>query len=105
MKEIIATLTSNGQVSYAEGNPAPTADQMAQDVSAFLAWAGDPTLESRHRAGVTVLVFLLFLTVLAYLSYRNIWASAKRAVRITGPLDPVNIAKRQSAERDAGIEG
>jgi ubiquinol-cytochrome c reductase cytochrome c1 subunit len=97
-------ITGDGQVSYADGTAA-SADQMAQDVSAFLAWAGDPTLESRHRAGVTVLVFLLFLTVLAYLSYRNVWHSAKRAVRITGPLDPVNIAKRDSAERSAGIEG
>ena len=97
-------ITGDGQVSYADGTAA-SADQMARDVSAFLAWAGDPTLESRHRAGVTVLVFLLFLTVLAYLSYRNVWASAKRAVRITGPLDPMNIAKRDSAERNAGIEG
>ena len=41
--------------------------------------------------------------VLAYLAYRNIWASAKRAVRITGPLDPENIAKREAADREAGV--
>jgi ubiquinol-cytochrome c reductase cytochrome c1 subunit len=31
-------LTTDGQVSYAAGNPSPTVDQMARDVSAFLAW-------------------------------------------------------------------
>ena len=96
-------LTADGQVTYAPRNPAPTRAQMAHDVAAFLAWAGDPTLETRHRAGVAALVFLLFATVLAYLAYRNIWASAKRAVRITGPLDPENIAKREAADREAGV--
>src|SRR2546423_7324904 len=31
-------LTTNGQVQYAPGNPPPTVDQMATDVSAFLVW-------------------------------------------------------------------
>ena len=98
-------LTSDGQVTYGEGNPAPTRQQMAHDVAAFLTWAAEPNLESRRAAGTWVVVFLLFLTVLAYLSYQNIWATAKRRVRITGPLDPENIARREAAERDAGIAG
>ena len=98
-------LTSDGQVTYGEGNPAPTRQQMAHDVSAFLAWAAEPELGSRRAAGWYVFVFLLFLTVLAYLSYQNIWGTAKRKVRITGPLDPENIARREAAERDAGIAG
>ena len=96
-------ITADGQVDYAEGNPAATRQQMAEDVAAFLAWAADPNLERRKIWGWTVLVFLVFLTVLAYLSYRSIWATAKRGVRITGPLDPVNIAKLEAADREAGV--
>ena len=97
-------LAADGQVAYADGTPA-SVRQMAHDVSAFLAWAAEPNLEARNRGGVVALIFLLFATILAYLSYRNIWATAKRDVRITGPLDPLNIAKREEASRDAGMEG
>lgn len=97
-------LTADGQVTYADGTPA-TRQQMAHDVAAFLAWAAEPNLEDRHRGGFTILAFLLLATILAYLSYRNIWAEAKRQVRITGALDPENIAKREAAEREGGIDG
>lgn len=71
-----APLTTNGQVTYADGTPA-TVDNMARDVSAFLVWAAEPNLAKRHAAGWAALGFLLFLTVLAYLSYRSIWADKK----------------------------
>ena len=96
-------LTGEGQVAYAAGNPRPTVDQMAKDVSAFLMWAAEPKLENRHRYGVATLIFLLVATVLGYLSYQNIWASAKRKVAPVGPLDPVNKAKRQRASKKAGV--
>ncbi|MGQ0559022.1 MAG: cytochrome c1 [Sphingosinicella sp.] len=95
-------LTADGQVSYADGTAA-TRPQMAADVAAFLAWAAEPNLESRHRAGIAVLAFLIFLTILARFAYKNVWATAHRGVRITGPLDPENIAKRQDADRAAGV--
>lgn len=98
-------LASDGQVTYAEGSPAATVDQMAQDVSAFLAWTAEPKLENRHRTGIVVVLFLLFATVLGYLSYRNIWAEAKRKVAPVGPLDPDNQARRERANSKAGIEG
>jgi ubiquinol-cytochrome c reductase cytochrome c1 subunit len=97
-----APLTGDGQVTYADGT-APTMDNMAKDVSAFLAWTAEPRLENRHRAGLATLIFLLFATVLAYLAYQNIWHSAKRTVRQTGPLDPENMALRDQASRDAGV--
>jgi ubiquinol-cytochrome c reductase cytochrome c1 subunit len=96
-------LTSDGQVQYAPGNPAPTVDQMATDVSAFLVWAAEPNLERRHAAGIAVAIFLLFAMILGYLAYQNVWAEAKRKVRPTGPLDPVNKAKRTRASRKAGV--
>ncbi|HYJ31177.1 MAG TPA: cytochrome c1 [Allosphingosinicella sp.] len=93
-----------GQVQYADGTQA-SVEQMAQDVSAFLTWTAEPNLQRRHRAGLAVVLFLLFACVLAYFAYKNVWAGAKRAVRATGPLDPENMAKTDAAKRDAGIEG
>lgn len=95
-------ITADGQVTYADGT-APTRAQMSEDVAAFLTWAAEPNLERRHAAGVVALVFLIFATILAYMAYQNVWASAKRTVRVTGPLDPENIAKKEAASRDAGV--
>jgi len=97
-------LTSEGQVVYADGTKS-TVDQMARDVSAFLVWTAEPKLENRHRYGVTALIFLIIATILGYLSYRNIWAEAKRKVAPKGPLDPANKAKRTRAKAKAGIAG
>ena len=74
-------LTSEGQVAYAEGNPAPTVDQMAQDVAAFLTWTAEPTLPKRKQTGWPVLLFVLFATVLAYMAKKQVWApiTPKRA--------------------------
>jgi ubiquinol-cytochrome c reductase cytochrome c1 subunit len=96
-------LVSDGQVTYAPGNPKPTVDQMAKDVSAFLVWTAEPKLENRHRYGLATLLFLIVGTVLAYFSYQNIWAEAKRKVAPVGALDPVNKAKRARANKKAGV--
>ena len=69
-------LAVEDQVSYSDGTKA-SIDQMAKDVSAFLIWTAEPKLEERHQAGWAVLAFLLIATILAYLSYRTIWADVK----------------------------
>ena len=51
---------------------------MAKDVTAFLAWASEPELEKRKSLGVTVMLFLLLLTVLSYLAMKQIWAPIKK---------------------------
>lgn len=90
-------LTADGQVTYADGT-APTRAQMAHDVAAFLAWAAEPNLEARHKAGLAALLFLIIGTILAYLAYQNVWhGPTSRRVRETGPLDPENMAKREEA--------
>jgi ubiquinol-cytochrome c reductase cytochrome c1 subunit len=91
-----------GQVTYADGTPA-SVDQMAKDVSAFLLWTAEPNLQGRHKGGWAVLIFMIVATVLAYLSYRNIWAGAKRKVAPKGILDPENVGKRKRASRKAGV--
>lgn len=97
-------LTSEGQVTYADGTKS-SVEQMSADVSAFLTWTAEPKLENRHRYGLTVLIFLIFATILGYMSYRNIWAEAKRKVAPIGPLDPANMARREEAKDEAGIAG
>lgn len=98
-------LASDGQVTYAAGSPPSTVNQMATDVSAFLMWTAEPKLENRHRTGLVVVIFLLVATLLGYLSYKNIWAEAKRKVAPKGPLDPEHMAMRERAKGKAGIEG
>ncbi len=97
-------LTTNGQVTYADGTPA-TVDQMAKDVAAFLVWTAEPNLEARHAAGLAVVIFLLVGTILGYFAYQQVWHEAKRAVRVTGPLDPENKAKSRRAKSKAGVAG
>jgi ubiquinol-cytochrome c reductase cytochrome c1 subunit len=95
-------LVSDGQVQFADGTK-PTVDHMARDVAAFLVWTAEPNLERRHAAGIAVAIFLLLATILGYFAYRNTWAEAKRAVRVTGPLEPENKAKRRRASSKAGV--
>ena len=95
-------ITADGQVTYADGTPS-TVDQMSKDVSAFLLWTAEPNLQGRHKSGWAVLIFMIVATVLAYLSYRNIWAEAKRKVAPKGILDPENVEKRKRASRKAGV--
>ena len=97
-------LTAEWQVTYADGTKA-SVDQMAKDVSAFLVWTAEPELERRHAAGLAITIFLLFATAFGYLAYRQIWAEAKRKVRVTGALEPKNQAKSRQAKRDAGVAG
>ncbi|GAA4716414.1 cytochrome c1 [Sphingomonas lutea] len=97
-------LTSEGQVTYADGTKS-TVDQMAKDVTAFLVWTAEPKLENRHATGLAVVIFLIVASILAYFAYRNIWAEAKRKVRVTGALDPKNQAKSRAAKGEEGIAG
>jgi ubiquinol-cytochrome c reductase cytochrome c1 subunit len=69
-------LTGEGQVTYSDGTTA-TVDQMAKDVAAFLVWTAEPEQDQRRQTGWWWIGFLVFATVLAYLSYRNIWADKK----------------------------
>ena len=64
---------SDGLVEYADGT-ASTVNQMAKDVTTFLAWAAEPELEERHKTGVKVIIYLVLLTILVYLSMKKIWS-------------------------------
>lgn len=66
---------SEGQVTYADGTTA-SVEQMSRDVTQFLHWAAEPNLEARKNTGLKTILFLVFLTVLAYATKRRIWAAA-----------------------------
>ena len=59
-------------VTYSDGTKA-TKEQEAKDVVSFLSWASDPKLEERHQLGFGVMLFMLLLSGLLYLSYRQLW--------------------------------
>ena len=57
--------------------PEATVEQMAADLTEFLAWSADPKLEERKAAGLMSLIYLLILAVLLWLSYKRIWRKLK----------------------------
>jgi ubiquinol-cytochrome c reductase cytochrome c1 subunit len=73
---------ADGQVTFADGTPS-TQKQIAKDVTAFLMWAAEPNLPTRHSVGWATLAYLLVFTGLAYLAYRNIWADKKPKKPVT----------------------
>lgn len=65
-----------GQLEFADGTEA-TVENMARDVTAFLAWAAEPELEQRRQMGVRIILFLIVLGGLTYAVKRKIWADVK----------------------------
>lgn len=61
-----------GQIAFADGTEA-TVDQMAHDVSTFLAWASEPSQDDRKKMGLKVVLFLCFLSFLLYKVKKKIW--------------------------------
>lgn len=62
----------DGLVKYDDGTPG-TVENYARDVTAFLAWAGDPRLEERKRLGLLVMGYLLITVVLLGFAKRRVW--------------------------------
>jgi len=64
---------SDGQVEYNDGTEA-TEEQMAKDITNFLAWAAEPHLEARHKIGFKVIIYLIIISILVYLSMKRLWS-------------------------------
>jgi ubiquinol-cytochrome c reductase cytochrome c1 subunit len=60
------------QVTYADGTKA-TEEQLARDVSSFLAWTAEPELEARKRLGLKIVLFLVIVAGLLFIAKRKIW--------------------------------
>ncbi len=64
---------SEEAVEYSDGTTA-SVEQMAKDVTVFLAWTAEPKLEQRKNMGLKVILFLLIMAGLFYAVKRKIWA-------------------------------
>jgi len=60
-------------VDYTDGT-APTLENYAKDVSAFLMWAAEPKLEERHKIGFRFMIYLALLAGLLYFAKRRVWS-------------------------------
>ena len=72
-KIIMSKPLSENLVQYSDGTQA-TEEQMAKDVSTFLAWAAEPNLEQRHKMGFKAVLYLIIITILVYFSMKKIWS-------------------------------
>lgn len=72
----MAAPLSDDLVTYDDGTPA-TLEQHAADVSAYLAWASEPKMQTRKQMGLAAIAYLAILALLVYLSYRRIWRNVE----------------------------
>ena len=70
---------SDGIIEYSDGTN-PSVEQMSKDVTTFLMWAAEPSLEARHQMGFKAIVYLIILTILVYFSVKRIWSRVKSEV-------------------------
>jgi ubiquinol-cytochrome c reductase cytochrome c1 subunit len=66
----------DGQVTYLDGT-APTLDNYAKDISAFLTWTAEPKMQTRKSWGLGTIAFLLIFCFLAYGAKKQIWRNVK----------------------------
>ena len=60
-------------VEYSDGTN-PTKAQIAKDITTFLVWASEPHLESQHKMGFKVIIYLIILITLVYMSKQRVWS-------------------------------
>lgn len=72
----MAPVLYGDDVTYEDGTEA-TQEQLAKDVAAFLMWTAEPKMMVRKQSGLTAVLFLGILTVLLYLTNKQIWAPVK----------------------------
>jgi len=64
---------ADGLVEYSDGTQSTTA-QMAKDITTFLVWTAEPHLETQHRMGFKVIIYLIVLLTLVYMSKQKVWS-------------------------------
>ena len=76
----MAPQLDDGLIDYDDGTAA-TAEQMAEDVSAFLMWTAEPKMMARKQTGIVAVALLTLLTVMLYLANKKLWYPVKHGGR------------------------
>jgi len=71
-------IDNSDEEDYYDDGTVATLDQQAKDVTAFMTWAAEPYLIERKQMGFKVIIFLLILSLLMYLSKKQVFASMKK---------------------------
>lgn len=69
-----APLATDNFVKYDKGSGDASLESNSRDVSAFLSWAADPSLNSRKGVGWLVMLYLVVTTGLLYAGKRLLWS-------------------------------
>ncbi len=69
----MAAPLADESVEYSDGTPA-TLSNHAADVSAFMMWAAEPSMDQRKQMGIKVILFLLVFTGILYAAKRKCWS-------------------------------
>ena len=64
-------------IEYIDGTDA-NLHQLSYDIVSFLNWAAEPELQKRKSLGLKVLLFLIVLTLLLYVTMKEIWARIEK---------------------------
>ena len=64
-------------IKYIDGTNA-SLDQLSYDIVHFLNWAAEPKLQKRKSLGLKVLLFLIVLTLLLYVTMKEIWSRIEK---------------------------
>lgn len=67
----------DGVIEYIDGTNA-TLHQLSYDIVNFLSWVAEPELQKRKSLGLKVLIFLTVLTLLLYVTMKEIWSRIEK---------------------------
>ncbi|MDI2090020.1 cytochrome c1 [Commensalibacter oyaizuii] len=68
-------LTKDG-IKYTDGVSA-SIEQQARDVATFLSWTAHPHLVERHRIGIMIFIYGIFVAILIIFVKRKVWSNVK----------------------------
>ena len=66
-------------VEYVDGTEA-SLEQEINDLTMFLTWTAQPELDNRKEMGFKTILFLIFMTIILFMSYRKIWKRVKSGI-------------------------
>lgn len=86
----------DGMIQYMDGTEA-TVEQMAHDITVFLTWVGEPSMEERKQMGLWFVLYMVVLAILLYLTNRKIWKPIKQGATPLGDSRSADEGSKDSA--------